>query len=78
MPIPPPPEGTPGTNPLPSSMATAVYLVGSLAPNFLSLGQNALAVGWQSIIRRAFLLLVVIVQSRLALKARKRGQSEAA
>ncbi len=38
------------------------------------MGLVSLRAHWQSIIRGAFLLLVVIVQSRLALKARRRGQ----
>lgn len=40
------------------------------------MGLVSLRAHWQSILRGAFLLLVVIVQSRLALKVRKRGQSD--
>ena len=37
------------------------------------MGLVSLRAHWQSIIRGAFLLLVVILQSRLALRARRRG-----
>ena len=37
------------------------------------MGLVSLRAYWQSIIRGAFLLLVVILQSRLALRARRRG-----